>query len=250
MKSELQTVCHWESSPPLVLVAHGSHDPRAQICVGRLAYFLTRRRPGLRVYTSFIELNEPRFERLISEVEVAPIVVPLLLSSGYHLENDVRSLVRSGGTVVTSAIGPDPDLVEVLAHRLRQAQVLPETPTVLAAAGSSDPRGLADVQSIGTQLQRRLGAPVEVAYIGGAHPHITDVVRDMSSGSQNIAIATYLLSPGRFAQYLEHLPVAWVARPLGTHPLVINLVLSRYDSAAREQIELGNFQSLTTAVST
>lgn len=245
---KLQTGFPWERFPPLVLVAHGSRDPRAQICVARLAHFLERRRPGIRVYPSFIELNEPLFRHLISRIEETPIVVPLLLSSGYHLENDVRALARSWETMVTSAIGPDEDLVEVLMYRLRQTQAPRETPTILAAAGSSDPGSLAEVQGIGRQLESRLGAPVKLAFIGGAHPRISDVVKDMSSGIQGVAISTYLLSPGRFSQSLDQLPVAWVARPLGTHRLVIDLILSRYDCAVRE---LGTLrESLATTVST
>ena len=66
-------------------------------------------------------------------------MVPLLLSTGYHLTADIRGAARAAGAPVADPLGPDPRLAEALADRLAEAGRPAGTPTVLAAAGSADP---------------------------------------------------------------------------------------------------------------
>src|SRR5262249_57376631 len=47
------------------------------------------------------------------------VVVPLLLSSGYHLSSDIAGAARAAGVPVARPLGPDPRLVRALSGRLR-----------------------------------------------------------------------------------------------------------------------------------
>ncbi len=46
-----------------------------------------------------------------------------------------------------------------------------------------------------------------------------------------VAVATYLLSPGRFHDRLRQAAATWVSAPLSDHPAVARLVLDRFTAA-------------------
>ena len=98
---------------------------------------------------------------------------------------------------------------------------------MLAAAGSSDPRALADVRAMATALSRRVG-PVTIGYAATAAPHIADVV---ASASGRVAVASWLLAPGVFHQAVVASGAAVVAAPIGAHLRVVEAVLLRYYEA-------------------
>ena len=56
-------------------------------------------------------------------------------------------------------------------------------------------------------------------------------------GYPSVAVATYLLSPGRFATEVQACGADVVSAPLGVHPALVELVLQRY-AAARLGAEL------------
>ena len=87
------------------------------------------------------------------------MIVPLLLSTGYHLTTDLAGAARATGARLADPLGPDPLLVTALAGRLAEAGVPDGTPVVLAAAGSSDPAAEADAAEQAGLLAERLGRP-------------------------------------------------------------------------------------------
>ncbi|WP_327359319.1 sirohydrochlorin chelatase [Streptomyces sp. NBC_01304] len=103
---------------------------------------------------------------------------------------------------------------------------------VLAAAGSSDPEGLADTRRTAQELAERLGVPVIPAYASAAAPTVAAALRSLAArGRHRAAVASYFTAPGRFAaQSAAGAP--WIAAaPLGAHPAVAQLLLHRYDQA-------------------
>jgi sirohydrochlorin ferrochelatase len=67
--------------PALVLVAHGSRDPRTLNTVHRLLDQVREQRPGLPVHLGHIELNEPLLPDTLASLGTAEaVLVPLLLS--------------------------------------------------------------------------------------------------------------------------------------------------------------------------
>jgi sirohydrochlorin ferrochelatase len=100
---------------------------------------------------------------------------------------------------------------------------------VLAAAGSSDPRGRADVVAVADALP----FPCHVAYASPSlTPRVPDVVaRLRADGAERITVAAYLLVDGLFHRSLYAAGADAVTPPLITHPAVTDLVLRRYDDA-------------------
>src|SRR5204863_7993278 len=114
------------------------------------------------------------------------VVVPLLLSGGYHVHVDIAGAVaRASGAVAARPLGPDPRLAEVLFDRLVAAGADPRDPltaVVLAAAGSSDPRAVADVEDTADLLQRSWAGPVTTGYGSAAQPTVPDAVATARRG--------------------------------------------------------------------
>jgi sirohydrochlorin ferrochelatase len=232
--------------PALVLVAHGSRDPRALATVGALVERIREQRPGLTVRLGHIELNEP----LVSDVLAGlprggrAVLVPLLLSRGHHVKRDLPAAAEAAGhllTRVAGPLGPHPLLVDVLHDRLREAgwparlgeRARRRAGVVLAASGSRDPDAAVDTARAAAHLALRLGVPVVPAYASGSAPGVATAVRALAArGRHHVALSSYFTAPGRFAtESAAAFTGAVVAAPLGAHPALARLALHRYDSA-------------------
>jgi sirohydrochlorin ferrochelatase len=78
------------SRPALVAVAHGSKDPAAKETIAALAREVVRFAPVLDVRVAFIQHAEPSLDDELSAAGENAVIVPLLLSAGYHLATDIR----------------------------------------------------------------------------------------------------------------------------------------------------------------
>jgi sirohydrochlorin ferrochelatase len=202
---------------PLVLAAHGSIDPRFGAVMTSLAGGIGGLRPELEVRIGFLEHGPPAL------AEVAGpdcVVVPVLLTNGYHAHIDIPT--KAGG-VITAPLGPDRRLATVLAQRLRAAGWRGEQPVVLAAAGSADNEARADARLAAADLSRELAVPVTTAFIAAGEPQLRNVPA--------AAVATYLIAAGRFADAVARSGVPIVAAPLGADRLLAEIILDRYDAA-------------------
>lgn len=80
--------------PALVAVAHGSRDPRALRTVTALLDLVRELRPGLDVRLGHIEIDEPALPTTLTELGAGrAVLVPLLLSRGYHVKQDIPAAV-------------------------------------------------------------------------------------------------------------------------------------------------------------
>jgi sirohydrochlorin ferrochelatase len=228
---------------PLVAVAHGSRDPRAAATVEALLD-LVRRRSGLRVVTSYLDHAAPTPRQalgaLAGEGAGEAIVLPLLLTTAYHSKTDIpgaltevrrahpRLRLRYGAT-----LGPHPLMTAALERRLAEAGVTPgpETALVLAAAGSSDPGANA---TIGRMARRWRGWRCVVpAYASAARPTPAEAVRALrDSGARRVAVASYFLAPGYFADKVRDESLAAgavaVSAALGGAPELAEVIHERY----------------------
>ncbi|MFJ7073105.1 sirohydrochlorin chelatase [Streptomyces sp. NPDC098781] len=230
-------------APPLVVVAHGSRDPRALSTVRTLLEKVRALRPGLPVHLGHIELNEPLLPDTLAALgDREAVLVPLLLSRGYHIKRDIPEMAAESAVRarVAGALGPHPLLVEALHARLVEAgwrtgtddSTRRESAVVLAAAGSRDPESKVDTSRTAQLLADRLGVPVIPAYATTAAPTVPDALAALAArGRTRGAVASYFTAPGRFAtECAEAAP--WIASaPLGTHPAMASLLLHRYDRA-------------------
>ncbi len=229
--------------PALVVVAHGSRDPRALSTVRALLDRVRALRPGLPVHLGHIELNEPLLPDTLAALgDTEAVLVPLLLSRGYHVKQDIPEMAAAARarTRVAAPLGPHPLLVDALHARLTEAgwrtpqdeATRRTSAVVLAAAGSRDPDAKADTARTAHLLAARLGVPVLPAYASAATPTVQTAVRTLlARGRHRIALASYFTAPGRFATECAQAAPWIAAAPLGTHPAMAHLLLHRYDEA-------------------
>jgi len=160
------------------------------------------------------------------------VVVPLLLSRGYHVAVDIGRAAAAAGAAVARPLGPDHALAAALDERLAEAGTPRTAPVVLAAAGSSDPDAVADVGVQAQLLAERRGTAVVPAYATAQSPTVHEAVtRLVAEHAGPVAVAPYLLAPGHFANVIAGTAATWVALPIGVHPAVVDLVLDRYEAA-------------------
>ncbi|MER7752222.1 CbiX/SirB N-terminal domain-containing protein [Kitasatospora sp. NPDC097643] len=220
----------------LLAVAHGSRDAAASTTTRALLRLVRSLRPELPLHCCFLDLARPSLADTLAQLaHRQPILVPLLLGTGYHIRVDLPAALATAGLPperLAPALGPHPLLADALADRLTEAGAPPDAPVVLAGAGSSDPVALADTARMAHLLATRLARPVTPAHLSAATPTPHQAVTTLqSAGHPHVALATYLLSPGFFAHRATTTPATWTTTPLGAHPAVARLVLRRYDEA-------------------
>ncbi|HKT05043.1 MAG TPA: CbiX/SirB N-terminal domain-containing protein, partial [Rugosimonospora sp.] len=96
---------------PLVLVAHGSRDPRAARSTWALTRAVGAARGGPPVAAAFLDFAGPRLPAALADVaEPAVTVVPLLLTAAYHGRVDVPGEVAKAptrtGVALAEVLGP------------------------------------------------------------------------------------------------------------------------------------------------
>ncbi|MFF1447347.1 sirohydrochlorin chelatase [Streptomyces sp. NPDC058274] len=231
--------------PTLVLVAHGSRDPRTLSTVRVLIERIRELRPHLPVRLGHIELNEPLLPDTLASADPGEaVLVPLLLSRGHHVKHDIPEAAAAAPDVVRTRVaaplGPHPLLVETLYARLVEAgwrtrmsdAARRSSGVVLAAAGSRDPDAGVDTRRTAQLLAERLGVPVVPAYASAATPTVSAALRTLAArGRHRVAVASYFTAPGRFATECAAAAPWIAAAPLGAHPAMARLVLHRYDQA-------------------
>lgn len=217
------------SRPPLVAVAHGSGHPAAAETVSALARHVTRLAPVIDIRVAFVQHAQPSLPRALADAGQDSVVVPLLLSAGYHLSTDIAGLAKH----VAGPLGPDQLLVTALMSRLADAGAPAGVAVVLAATGSSDLRAADQIAAQADLLAAELDAPVIPAFASSGRPSVENAVADLRETTGGpVAVASYLLAPGLFHDRLAKSGADWVTAPLGDHPAVAALVIDRYRTAA------------------
>ena len=97
------------STPSLVTVAHGTRV-RAGNRVAAAITAAAGRRLGVPAQGSYVELCAPLFTSVVRSLEQPSVVVPLLLSTGFHVRHDLPEAMRSASAPVQVArpLGPHP----------------------------------------------------------------------------------------------------------------------------------------------
>jgi sirohydrochlorin ferrochelatase len=103
---------------------------------------------------------------------------------------------------------------------------------VLAAAGSSDVRAVADVESTAALLQGTWAGPVTTGYGSAASPTVpAAVAAARQAGAERVVVAAYLLAPGHFHDKLAGAGADAVTAPLLPDDRIAAVLLDRYDAA-------------------
>ncbi|WP_328479093.1 sirohydrochlorin chelatase [Streptomyces sp. NBC_00377] len=236
--------------PVLVVIAHGSRDPRHAATVHALVRRVRSSRPGLRVETGFLDFNIPSvhgvLESLAADGVRDVVALPLLLTRAFHAKADIPAVLRDAPSRLrirqAEVLGPSPLLLSVLEQRLYEAGLAPadrsSTGVVLASAGSTDPEAIAVIADIAREWRRTGWCAVRPAFASGgspsAFPRTEDAVRELRAlGCSRVAVAPYVLAPGflpdRIARGAAEADV--LAGVLGPAPEVARVLLERYDAA-------------------
>ncbi|MFE2373197.1 sirohydrochlorin chelatase [Streptomyces sp. NPDC059398] len=238
----------YDDRPVLLVVAHGSRDPRHAATVHALARRARSLRPGVRVETAFLDFAAPSvprvLERLASDGVRDVVALPLLLTRAFHAKWDIPGVLREApaGMRIRQAevLGPSPLLLTALERRLYEAGLSPSqrrsTGLVLASAGSTDPEAIAVIAEIARELRNTGWCAVRPAFASAALPRTEDAVRELRAcGVGRVAVAPYVIAPGRLPDRIA--AGARAARAdvlsgvLGAGGELARLLLTRYDEA-------------------
>ncbi|MET4224214.1 sirohydrochlorin chelatase [Oerskovia enterophila] len=263
-------------APVLVGCSHGTNDVAGQAAIRALLDDVRATRPDLDVREAFVDVQQPEVADVVTHA-VAPrtpgegqagqaVVVPLLLSTGFHVNVDITEAVspehegrgpEHGAATAARALGPDPRLAQILADRLVAAGTRPHDAVVLAAAGSSRSGAARDVEAVAEHLRAHHDGPVTVGFGAMATPSVRDAVAAARealgaargevtttpggpsdaagaapSGSEGeparVVIAAYLLAPGFFHDRLLEAGADVVTAPLAPDARLTAIVLDRY----------------------
>ncbi|MGW4977105.1 sirohydrochlorin chelatase [Streptomyces mirabilis] len=234
------------SRPVLLVIAHGSRDPRHAATVHALVRRVRARRPGLRVETGFLDFNIPSvpavLESLAAEGVRDVVALPLLLTRAFHAKADIPAVLREAPARLrirqAEVLGPSPLLTAALERRLCEAGLTPadksSTGVVLASAGSTDPEAIAVIAEIAREWRHTGWCAVRPAFASASLPRTEDAVRELRAlGCARVAVAPYVLAPGflpdRIARGAAEADV--LADVLGPAPEVARVLLERYDEA-------------------
>ncbi|WP_326590556.1 sirohydrochlorin chelatase [Streptomyces brevispora] len=239
------------TAPVLLVIAHGSRDPRHAATVRALTARVRALRPGLRVETGFLDFNAPSvprvLERLDAEEAGAVVALPLLLTRAFHAKSDIPAVLREARSRLprlrvrqAEVLGPSPLLNSALERRLREAGVRPGdkglTGLVLASAGSTDPEAIAVIAEIARELRHTGWCSVRPAFASAPLPRTEDAVRALrADGVRRVAVAPYVIAPGRLPDRIAagaaEAGADVLAGVLGPSPELARLLLDRYDEA-------------------
>jgi sirohydrochlorin ferrochelatase len=180
-------------------------------------------RPSVAITLGFVDVLLPTVEDVLDSVRGTTVLVPALLSSGYHVSADIpRAVRRRRGAAITRHLGPDPLLTRALADGLAAARGGGEPgPVALVSAGSSDPAARTELDAAAADLSSLLGVIVRATSLG-------DSALDLAG----VEVASYLLAEGTMSDAIAARATAAgaavVAGPIGAHPAVAELIVRRY----------------------
>jgi sirohydrochlorin cobaltochelatase len=250
--------------PALLVVGHGSRDPRGAKEFHELVALVRERYPALVVEGGFIELSRPPIsecvERLVGGGARGIAAVPLMLLAAGHAKDDIpATLVREKvshpdlGFRYGRALGIRPELLDLMNERI--SAVIPEeereeTAILVVGRGSSDPDANSDLAKVARLFYEGRPYPiVETAYVSMTPPNVAEgLERCRRLGARRIAVFSYFLFTGVLEERIRHGSEEFAAANpevavsyagyFGPHEKVVNLLMERYWEAVRGDIRM------------
>jgi sirohydrochlorin ferrochelatase len=234
------------NKPVLLVIAHGSRDPRHAATVHALVRRVRATRPDVRVETGFLDFNVPSVQGVLESLAVQGVrdvvALPLLLTRAFHAKADIPAVLADAPPQLrihqADVLGPSPLLMAALERRLYEAGLTAadksSTGVVLASAGSTDPEAIAVIAEIAREWRHTGWCAVRPAFASASLPRTEDAVRELRAlGCSRVAVSPYVLAPGflpdRIARGAAEADV--LADVLGPAPEVARVVLERYEAA-------------------
>lgn len=218
----------------LIACAHGTRFEEGREVVRAILGLLRDTAPAdVEVHEAYVDVHGPFVTDVVAaarEVTDDIVIVPLLLSTGYHTEVDL--VEAAAGLPVAPALGPHPLLAEILADRLRVVGAQPTDTVVLAAAGSTRAGAVVDVERMVELLaETGVAGPVVPAYAAASEPRIADAVNAARSTGSRAVAASYVLAPGHFSRVIDGSGADLTTAPIGADARIAEIVWERWRDA-------------------
>ncbi|MDA1359257.1 hypothetical protein O1R50_06470 [Glycomyces luteolus] len=213
---------------PVVLVAHGSPDPRSPEAVRAIAR-------AARAHVGFLEFNEPHPVEVLTGLAdkgfAEAVALPLLLTDAYHSRTDLPEVAkraqaeRPGFTVGVGRPVGDLSLAKPLVRGLPEGT----DGLVVCAAGTRVDEGRAHVADVAAEAGRLLGVPAGPGFASGPGPTAGETVAALrAQGARRVAAVCYFIAPGllcdKAIESAREAGAVHVGEPLGTAPELIDLI--------------------------
>jgi sirohydrochlorin cobaltochelatase len=251
-------------APALMIVGHGSRDPRGAREFHDLVDLVRRRNPSLTVEGGFIELSRQPISECVDRLAESGArnvaAVPLMLLAAGHAKDDIpATLVREkmGHPEMSfsygRALGIRPELLELVDERI-SAVVLEEekkeTAVLIVGRGSSDPDANSDLCKIARLYYEGRPYPVvESAYVSMTPPDVAEGLdRCLRLGVKRVILFSYFLFTGVLEERIRGQGEAFAeANPgvevryagyFGPDKRVADLVVERYTEAVGGDIRM------------
>ena len=253
-----------EPDPALLIVGHGSRDPRGAREFHDLIGLVRRRNPSLTVEGGFIELSRPHVSECVDKLDESGTrsvaAVPLMLLAAGHAKDDIpATLVREKvdhpeiGFSYGRALGIRPELLELMDERISgvvRGEEKEETAVLIVGRGSSDPDANSDLYKVARLFYE--GRPyqiVESAYVSMTPPDVADGLdRCLRLGAKRIVVFSYFLFTGVLEERIREQSKAFAeANPsvevryagyFGPDKRIADLVIERYTEAVEGDIRM------------
>jgi sirohydrochlorin cobaltochelatase len=247
--------------PALLIIGHGSRDPRGAQEFHELISLMRERNPDLPIEGGFIELSRPPIsecvERLVGRGAREISAVPLMLLAAGHAKDDIpATLVREkiDHPEVTfhygRALGIRPELLELMDEKI--SDVVPEkeeTTVLVVGRGSSDPDANSDLAKIARLFYEGRPYPmVETAFVSLAPPSVPEALKRCERlGARRVAVFSYFLFTGVLEERIRKQSEEFAAESglevryagyFGPEARVADLVLERYREAYSGDIRM------------
>ena len=242
----LPGTCDGEVRPdPVVLVAHGSRDPRSREVNEELAEAMRVRLPGTDVVVSQLDHDGPRpdeaVDALVALGHRRVRVQPLLFTPAYHVAVDLPTALRSSAAVaagvslpVQDVLGGHERVLDALDRRLRECGAVADglTALVLASAGSSSAAARSSLVRLAERWGARHGVPAFSTYASAADPRVGDGVAALATRGHRVVVGSLFLGPGslpdRARSQARRAGATAVTEPLGAAPELVDVLVEHY----------------------
>ncbi len=249
--------------PALLIVGHGSRDPRGAQEFHELAALMRGRNPGLKVEGGFIELSRPPIsecvDRLVGSGAREISAVPLMLLAAGHAKDDipatlVREKIEHPGVTFHygRALGIRPELLALMDERISAVVSegdKEETAVLVVGRGSSDPDANSDLAKIARLFYEGRPYPmVETAFVSLTPPSVLEALeRCERLGARRVVVFSYFLFTGVLEERIKEQSKEFAAESgvevryagyFGPDARVADLVFERYREAYSGDIRM------------
>ncbi|WP_129658462.1 sirohydrochlorin chelatase [Rothia uropygialis] len=203
----------------LVASGHGTRNELGQRTVEALVDSINRRVPQ-EVHGASVDVQNPEVGDVVAGLAIdrSGIIIPLLLSTGFHTRVDLKNAARrfgqdgSGGPeavdhqiVVADPLGPSVRLARLQARRLEETGWRRGEAVVMGVVGSSVAAGKTDAETQASYLEKVLQSPVRLGFGAAASPTVSEAVDECRrQGAPRVFVSSYILAPGTFQDRLMH----------------------------------------------